>query len=192
MNNEDWTQGVENEAHHVSDPAWAAEARRVAGRRRFWTTARPLLLTVVLTEMMILFWNAVTVQQALSIMQSRPWVTSEAAWWVVGLSIGLVSTLCLGIVLGFNRVAPKLAIPVVLAFPIFQVITGLVVPPPGRPFPNSTLEAEDLYPRLDWGEAASLLVSPWGWAQFFVITAGIWAGIRLGARLRARPRRVHP
>jgi hypothetical protein len=191
MNNEDWTQGVENEARSVSDPAWAAEARRVAGRRRFWTMARPLLLTLVLTELLILLWNAVTVQQTLSITQSRPWVTSEAAWWALSLSLMLVSTLCLGVVLGFNRIKPRLAIPVVIAFPIFQVITGLVVPPPGRPFPNSTLEAADLYPRLDWGEAAGLLVSPWGWAQFFIITVGIWVGIRLGAHWRAQPPRVH-
>lgn len=192
MKPEDWRKGMENEAASVEDREWARETRQVARRQQVWRSTGHLFLALAVAEALLLLLNAVTVQQSWSAVQSRPWFTHEAAWWAFSLTLMLTLNVGAGVLLGLCRVAPRIALPVFLTFPVLQFLTGLMVSRPGRPFPGSTLESLDLYPRLNWEDALRIYTHPWGWAQFSVVLVGAWLGIRLGERLRSRRHRSRP
>ncbi|ANE43406.1 hypothetical protein [Deinococcus puniceus] len=185
MNGEDWTTGIEHEAQSVNDPVWAAQARQLARRQRFWASAGRVALAVLVVEAVLLLLNALTVQQGLSAMQSRPWFTTEVAWSVFSGLVMVIAFLCVGVILGLSRVSPRLSVPLAVAFPLFQIINGALVPRPGKPFPGSPLEAADLYPRPSWTDLGPWMAHPWFWIQVVIISLSIWAGIRLVTRWRA-------
>jgi hypothetical protein len=185
MTGEEWTQGIEHEAQSVDDPIWAAQARQLARRQRFWASAGRVALAVVLVEAILLLLNALTVQQGLSAMQSRPWFTTQVAWSAFSGLVMAIAFLCVGIIMGLCKISPRLGVPVALAFPLFQIVNGALVPRPGKPFPGSPLEAADLYPRIGWADLGPFMVNPWFWLQVAIISLSIWAGIRLVTRWRA-------
>lgn len=182
MRPDEWTQGLENEAASVEDGAWAREARRAARKQRLARQWRQISLTLLTVEVWLLLANALSVRQGLSVVQSRPWFDSEAQWMFLNLSLMVAATFVTGLLLGTRRVSVALALPLFLAFPLFQVINGLLVPRPGRPFPDSTLEALDLYPRIGVGDLSLYFVSPWYWIQASAICLGLLLGLGLGTR----------
>ncbi|UQN08198.1 hypothetical protein [Deinococcus sp. QL22] len=182
MKGEDWTTGIEHEAQSVDDPVWAAQARHLARRQRFWVSTGRVALAVVVLEAAVLLLNAVQVQQNLNSMLSRPWFTTEAAWWAYAVSLVGLAYLGAGMLLGLFRLSPRLAVPIALAFPLFELMTSALVPRTGKPFPGSPLETADLNPRVAWADLGPWMSTPWFWVQAVVIGLSVWAGIGLGAR----------
>ncbi|MFB9992602.1 hypothetical protein ACFFLM_11550 [Deinococcus oregonensis] len=180
MTGEEWTKGIEHEAQCVDDPIWAAQARQLARRQRFWASAGRVALAVILVQAVFILGNAVTKQQALISTQTRPWFTTEATWWVFSLSIMALTFLGVGIVTGLFRISPRLGVPVALAFPLSQIINDVLVHRPGSP-----LKAHDLNSHLVLADFNPWMTHTWFWVQAVVIGFSIWVGIRLVTRWRA-------
>lgn len=106
MTPDEWQQGIQNEAEHVDDAAWAAEARRLALAQRWKANLHSFLIGLLIVEgsVLLLLWRAL-------FFQAHPQADPNFwTWW--GLNVWL-SALILAFVAGCSG---QRAWPLALAF----------------------------------------------------------------------------